>query len=434
MRKFAYLFVLSFYACSCEKVEEKNENEDVATWETQDIIDLTKWKLVWQDEFAYDNPELEGNWISQNGETFNQWVLCSRWRENALVHDGILELFARKENRAGQDWTCGNIWTKETFGYGYFECRYKYAGATGTNNSFWLWPMNGVPPGGSKFEVDINEGHYPNEVNTNIHNRSDTWVENGVTKHATDPKAFTFGSKPVYEAYSHKLDAPITTKKIRFSSTHGAHFHIREFRIYAPNSKGYPQNVLSETADTDISSLINHARAPGTTITASGEYETDNQDTSPKNVADGKVKTSSWIAQAEGEKWLEFEWTEDKTVGAIQFVNGWLSGTTWKALITNYKIQYYDGIDWVDIVDFDSVNGVDFSEEYHTYGLVWSPTRHDFYFDGELFRSVPHTDNHSKTNILLSLAILKNGIGGAVTDAIDGTSMKIDYVRYYQPK
>jgi len=64
------------------------------------------------------------------------------------------------------------MWTKRKFKYGYLECRYRYAKATGTNNSFWMM-SSGMPkdaPG--KVEIDINEGHYPDEINMNIHNWS----------------------------------------------------------------------------------------------------------------------------------------------------------------------------------------------------------------------------------------------------------------------
>ncbi|KAA3662875.1 MAG: glycoside hydrolase, partial [Calditrichaeota bacterium] len=133
--------------------------------------DSSKWELVWNDEFDYADANLEDTWVSQNGPSGH--ILCSRWRENAEVRDGILELKAKKESRGGQNWTCGNIWTKETFKYGYFECRYKYAGATGTNNSFWLWERNWSSSSGETgFELDINEGHYPNIVNANIHRRN----------------------------------------------------------------------------------------------------------------------------------------------------------------------------------------------------------------------------------------------------------------------
>jgi len=75
-----------------------------------------------------------------------------------------------------------------------------------------------------------------------------------------------------------------------------------------------------------------------------------------------------------------------------------------------------------------------FSEDYHTYGFLWTDRKFEFYFNGSLYRSETHTECHSPTNILLSLAILSNGIAGEVTDDIDGASMKIDYLRYYQPK
>ncbi|MBK1875946.1 family 16 glycosylhydrolase [Pelagicoccus mobilis] len=393
-------------------------------------IDLDQWKLVWNDEFDYPDEQLEEKWTAQHSAS-GGFVISSRWRENVVVRDGILELINRKESRGGQDWTSGSTWTNERFHYGYYEARYKYAGATGTNNSFWMWPRGGVGEGEKAFEMDVNEGHYPNEINTNVHNWTDKWIENGVEKHEDDPKHFTPGSLPISEAYSHVLQTPVSTKRIRFSSTHGAHFHIREFRAYAPNEAGYPVNVLSETADTDVAGLVNHTRATGTSITASGFFN-DNSKTS--SIADGKVLQGSWISQMAGDKWLEIEWDQEKEIGAIQFVNGWLSGGKWKALISNYRIQYHDGESWQELVDFDSVNGIDYSEEYHTYGLEWNETEMKFYFDGELIRTKAHTLNHSLTNIYLSLAILDGGIAGAVTDAIDGTSMKVDYVRYYQKR
>lgn len=192
------------------------------------LIDTTKeWYLAWNDEFDYPDSQLEEKWISQNGASWGV-VLCSRWRENAIVKDSILELVARKESRGGQDWTAGSIWTKERFGYGYYECRYKYAGATGTNNSFWTWTRQNLEEGQKAFELDVNEGHYPNIVNTNIHYKSDK-DEDGNWPQFT--QRFALGGIVPQPAYTHVFDTPVTAGKIRFSSTHGAHFHIGEFRI-----------------------------------------------------------------------------------------------------------------------------------------------------------------------------------------------------------
>ncbi len=149
-----------------------------------------KWKLFWSDEFDHPDSLLDQKWESQNGPSGH--ILCSRWRENAKVSDGTLKLINRKENRGGQEWTSGNIWTREQFQYGYFECRYKYASAEGTNNSFWLMMKGIQPTEGKFFELDINEGHYPNSVNTNIHNWSDVTEVKGKKTHPSASIGFHF--------------------------------------------------------------------------------------------------------------------------------------------------------------------------------------------------------------------------------------------------
>ncbi len=49
--------------------------------------------------------------------------------------------------------------------YGYWEARMRYAGAPGLNNAFWTRP----PGKDSDFEIDFNEGHWPNAVNISLH-------------------------------------------------------------------------------------------------------------------------------------------------------------------------------------------------------------------------------------------------------------------------
>ncbi len=379
-------------------------------------IDTTdNWHLTWSDDFDYEDSQLDEAWESQNGPSGH--ILCSRWRENAVVKDGVLELQARKENKGGQEWTAGNIWTKEWFKYGYFECRYKYAAAGATNNSFWLMTRGAAPEEGEKFEIDINEGHFPNEVNTNIHN----WGE----VHTSSSKSFVFG---ITHDVNLSLEIPVSTTKVRFSSNNGAHFHIREFRIYNDNNRNFP-DVMSETADTDVSGLINYARARDTKIKVSGTYR-DEFDKS--RMVDGKVLQTSWVSQAEGEKWIEFEFPEEKTIGCIQFINGWKDGDVWTALISDYKVEYWDGTTWVKMASLDLAGDENFAAVYHTYGLKWDEDEIVFYFDGEEVRREANEFCFSAAPIWLSLAIIE--WSGPVTDAIDGTSMKIDYVCYYEQK
>jgi len=134
------------------------------------LLPSGSWKLVFEEEFAGSNKDLDEHWAFQNGPSGH--ILSSRWRENVDIGDGVVKLQARKEERAGQSWTAASMWTKRKFMYGYYECRYRYAKATGTNNSFWLMTRDMPKDAPGQFEIDINEGHYPDEINMNIHNWS----------------------------------------------------------------------------------------------------------------------------------------------------------------------------------------------------------------------------------------------------------------------
>lgn len=152
------LILTSLFSCTND-----NNGDVLPSIISIDVEDKTKWILFKNYEFDQsDKKELFQEWIPQNSATTH--TLCSRWEENVEVNNGTVKLVAKKESRGGQDWTAASIWTKEDFQYGYFECKYKYAAASGTNNSFWLFSLDR-----SEFEIDINEGHYPNKLNTNIH-------------------------------------------------------------------------------------------------------------------------------------------------------------------------------------------------------------------------------------------------------------------------
>jgi beta-glucanase (GH16 family) len=383
-----------------------------------------KWQLKWNDEFDYPDVLLDNGWFSQNGP--NTHILCSRWRENAVVSNGTLKLQNRKEVRGGQNWTSGSIWTKQQFQYGYYECRYKYAAATGTNNSFWLMSQS-VPTVGKKFEIDINEGHYPSEMNTNIHNWTDITTNpvTGAQSHPSSSKSFVFSQNPDVTI---QLEIPVTTRKIRLTSNYASHFHIQEFRIYNVNTAGYP-SAMSATADSDKAGLVNFARDAQTKTTASGVYGAGWE--IPK-AADGTL-TTHWVSQTAGAKWLEFEFAADKTVGCIQFVSGWLSGTTYMSVLDDYKVQYFNGTEWIDIQNVVPTGaGVDFGRDFHYFGLEWTADSLKFYANGKLMRAEKNTFCYSPAPVYLSEAIIS--WAGAVTDAIHGTQMEVDYVRIYDPK
>lgn len=138
--------------------------------------------MEFEDQF---NASWRPSWIAQNGPSTH--ILSGRYPENLVIDNGILSILYKKEKRNNQEWTSGSMQTKKKFLYGYYECRYKYAGAKGTNNSFWLMTDPAYTEGGKTWELDINEGGYPNLVNTNFH-----YMKSGVPK--------TKGGTHMYEA------------------------------------------------------------------------------------------------------------------------------------------------------------------------------------------------------------------------------------------
>jgi len=122
----------------------------------------SQWRRTFVDEFNVDGLD-EEKWESAN-QAYIGHILSSRWRENVEVKNGVLRLLTKKETRAGQNWTTGNIWSR-TFRqrYGYWETRIRYGMSTGLNNAFWLLtPRDKDAP--SRFEIDIIEGALPQQV------------------------------------------------------------------------------------------------------------------------------------------------------------------------------------------------------------------------------------------------------------------------------
>jgi beta-glucanase (GH16 family) len=372
-----------------------------------------RWNLVWDEDFTGVDADLDRRWVAQNGA--NAHILCSRWRENAVMADGLLTITNRKQQRGGQEWTSGSITSKQQFLYGYFECRYRYAAATGTNNAFWLMPSTPVASPQKKFEIDINEGHYPNEIATNIHNWSDVREVRGVKTHPMAPRAFRIGADPEFAL---TLETPITTRKLRLVDLERRPIpiHLREFRAFAPARASVGTNLI---------------RDPRTRITVSGDI--NDQAPSATKAADGRLD-SEWVSQRDGDKWIQFEFAEDQSLGALEFVSGYLlagHGQEASGILDQFALQYERDGQWQDLANSTTrTDRLDLSRDFHLYGLEWTADELVFYFDGKELRRVKNEFCHSPAAVWLSLAII--AWAGPVTPAVDGTAMIVDRVRVYE--
>jgi hypothetical protein len=72
------------------------------------------------------------------------------------------------------------------------------------------------------------------------------------------------------------------------------------------------------------------------------------------------------------------------------------------------------------------------SENFHVYALEWTPTELVWYFDGQVIRREQHDYCRAESPVRLSSAIGR--FAGRITDALDGTTMEVDWVRVWAPK
>lgn len=394
----------------------------------------TNWRLVFEDHFDYPNEQLDQNWLAQNGP--NGHILCSRWRENASTADGCLKLLNRKEQRGGQEWTSASIWSKQRFKYGYFECRYKYAAATGTNNSFWLTTLHGgnkLPDGVKHFEIDINEGHYPDEINVNLHNWSDFWTDaSGKRRHHAWGKAICLS--PAGESSGHAareiiLDVPLRASKVRLKSRHADRFHLRALRVFPKLAAGdYPPVTSREALP---AGLVDYARTA--TIAASSGLNPDFSQYRVEHVIDGDLNTS-WITPYAGEKFIELDLGEERDLGCVQFLTGWQRGQDgYVFYIDDFSLEAWSDGAWQELALQRATPrqpAIDLSADFHTYALQWNEQELIFYFDGEAVHRRQNDLCFWEAPVFLSLAIAR--FAGPVTDAVAGTEMIVDYVKVWQ--
>lgn len=128
--------------------------------------------LLLLEEFNYSGNLLGGAWAFDKIGPKN--IQCERSAEDLVCGNGECKFgvgyhqmgVSRRIGGIAQ-WTCASIMSKDVFLYGYFEAKLKYAKKTGINNAFWLRAK--INENGEYCEIDINEGHYPNKINTNVH-------------------------------------------------------------------------------------------------------------------------------------------------------------------------------------------------------------------------------------------------------------------------
>jgi beta-glucanase (GH16 family) len=142
--------------------------------------DAEAWKLVWSDEF--EGPTIDLNkWeheVNAWGGGNNELQYYTDRPENSRIHNGVLQIVARKETFTGpegtREFTSARLRTKGRgdWKYGRIEVRAKMPIGQGIWPAIWMLPTdNAYGTWAASGEIDIMEylGQKPNEVFGTLH-------------------------------------------------------------------------------------------------------------------------------------------------------------------------------------------------------------------------------------------------------------------------
>lgn len=128
--------------------------------------DGVKYRIAFKDEF---------NGKHLNTKKWNYRTDSKHWStqlpQNVVLADGNLYLKIRKEKSGDKEYTGSGIISKKTFGYGYYEARFKVPPGAGWHTSFWLQFHDGSGGTGTSkaaMEYDICENDSKNKTSYGV--------------------------------------------------------------------------------------------------------------------------------------------------------------------------------------------------------------------------------------------------------------------------
>jgi beta-glucanase (GH16 family) len=145
------------------------------------ILPLPGFRLAWSDDF-------EGSSLSTKDWEYrtDTKMWSTQLSENVSVSESCVHLGLKKEARNGRNYTGAGVISRRTFGYGYFEARFRVPPGSGWHTSFWLMTHDGsgsTDPRDSALELDICEQDSVNvrQYTLNFHRWQGDHLERGFT-------------------------------------------------------------------------------------------------------------------------------------------------------------------------------------------------------------------------------------------------------------
>ena len=95
-----FILMAGIMACSSSNPDGPLKPDGNNNGGNSGVSGAKEWKLVWEDDFNYENSRLDASWNAENGSASH--IDCSRWRSNVTTADGKLYLNNRKEQKGGK--------------------------------------------------------------------------------------------------------------------------------------------------------------------------------------------------------------------------------------------------------------------------------------------------------------------------------------------
>lgn len=142
-------------------------------------------------------------------------------------------------------------------------------------------------------------------------------------------------------AYQFEVNPPVVTDRVRYVTNDGT-AHVTEIRLFEPGIPFYP-DVMSE--GDDGLGITNFAlNAP---VTASSRWANERHE---RLAVDGSLAFESrWVSGSGRPHWLEIDLQQERAIGCIQMVSGYLSGAEWLRVAEDYWFEYLKAGEWHEI-------------------------------------------------------------------------------------
>lgn len=184
-----FLLISYSFSAQLKPILFQFRTDTVLTWHYQfgdefsgSTIDQNKWipRYPWGglllDQGQWATPEMisiKNGWLQLAADKYNKKAKVENWMINQEQARALkIDI---KNDSVYLDYLTSCLWSKDTFRYGYFECRAIVPNGQGLWPAFWLYGQN------QKDEIDFMEmkGERPNDIHVDIHlpNRKD-YVKN----------------------------------------------------------------------------------------------------------------------------------------------------------------------------------------------------------------------------------------------------------------